>query len=674
VFEAESLTDLLVKIATAPVPSLRARRAEVPPEVEALLARCLARDPAARYAGMAELLSDVRALLGGEPRVPPLGATTLGTAATVNAKSEGVRAAFDAAREDARTSTKAARAAAVLVAFVGAALFARSGGIGGERSSSGKQYPRESNEARVAPVARPSLLDEAPPTGNDAARLAYAEGVQAYRDAARFRFIAAMEKALAADPALAIAHLFVALERNPYDGEGARDHLRLARTYRATLSPSGEALLDAAEAYVQPTWDLAGFERRLVHASEAFPRDSLLVEWRGVSRQFQGFHDLAQADQGEAAKLDPRRSTPLWRQGQVLLLAGRTEEALGVWNRCLEANPHAIGCRDNRARLAFAPAGRCADVEGDLRALVAEEPSVPRYPEALAGTLAARGEPVEVVVEVLAKRLPLLPEATRRAASLDDRAALALLDGDLASAVRFARERVALAHGPIDEQVAAVQRLADLLVEIGDGPAAATVAAAFLERKDALPGAHTPLDRSASLLVYVRDARRMTEEAFRAAWEADAPYWDAPSTMRARADGGRLRSMDLWTGSFAAAARDDHEAAEALATEAGFVAVHPQASVSDLYARGRVKALAGRLEEARVDLERAAGHCEALGSVDRVRARMRLGDVFARAGKREAACEAYGAVNAVWGHAKPRAVTADEARAASSKLACPARP
>jgi tetratricopeptide (TPR) repeat protein len=679
VFEAESLTDLLVKIATAPVPSLKARRAEVPAEVEEVLARCLERDPAARFASMTELRAALHALSEGPPaRRASIGETALGSAATVNATAEGEGGAREAqgAFAAARLGSRARRwpslvAVAVAVAIAGAAVLARHRAGGDDPSRAGKTEAIESRAARAAATA---ILDEAPPTTNEVARLAYAEGIQAYRDAARFRFLAAMDRACAADPALAIAHLLAALERNPFDGAGAREHLRRARAHRASLSRPADALLDAAEAYVQPTWDLAGFERRLVHATEAFPGETLLVEWRGMARQLQGFSAEAAADQAEASRLDALRSTPQWRQGQALLLAGRRAEALGAWSRCLEVNPHAIGCRDNRARLALAPEGRCAEVEADLRALMAEEPSVSRYPEALASTLAARGEPVMPLVELLAKRLPLLDGEARAPASLDDRSALALLDGDVGSAIRFAQERVALAHGAIDEQVAALRRLAALLVEAGDAPAASRVVRAFLERKDGLPGAHTPLDRSASLRIFVRDAGGMTEASFRSAWDADAPFWDAPSTMRPRADGVRPQSMDLWVEGYAAAARDRWEAEEALALEPRFASFHPQASVLDFYARGRVKLLAGRLEDARADLERAAHHCDALGSVERVRARALLGDVYAAAGKSEAACDEYAAVLAAWGHAKPRSVTAEAAREAAARLSCPKRP
>ncbi len=666
VFEAESLTDLLVKIATAPVPSLRARRAEVPPDVEAVLLRCLAREPEARYATVGELLDAVRAL-NAAPRRMGFGSTSLAVAATVSAADGAIKAARLAVgrgRPGSRVFAFAAAAfgVAVVVAFAGRTLT--------ERTHAGymERAPRPPIEVREA-----AILDLTPATVSDAARLAFAEGVQAYRDAARFRFVAAMRRAVGADPALALAQLLLAIETNAYDGSGAREHLRLARTHRAALTRPADALLEAVEAYVQPTWDLAAFEQRLLSARAAFPNEPLVAEWLGMARQLQGFPGEADGTYVEAERLDPRRSTLPWRRGQALLLAGRDAEALGAWSRCLDANPHAIGCRDNRARLAFAPDGRCAEAEADLRALIADEPTVARYPEALASALAARKSSAGVVVEVLAGRLALLPEGDRHAAELDDRSSLALLDGDLASAIRFARERVDLAHGAVDAQVAAVQRLASLLDEVGDRPGAAKVVERFLARRDAVAGARTSTDFSASLFVFARGAGRMSEAEFRAAWEVEAPRWDAPARMRARPSGVHPPSLEVWIAAHALAARDRTEAERALAVEANFAPLHPQVSPFDLYARGRAYALAGRAREARGFLERASRHCEVLGSVERVRARKLLADLDASEGRSSSACDGYAAVLGDLGHGSLRSVTAEAARADASRLGCGGR-
>jgi serine/threonine-protein kinase len=87
---------------------------------------------------------------------------------------------------------------------------------------------------------------------------------------------------------------------------------------------------------------------------------------------------------------------------------------------------------------------------------------------------------------------------------------------------------------------------------------------------------------------------------------------------------------------------------------------------------GRVYLLAGRIDQAIDHLQRAVASCDIFTStLDHVRAVLDLGRALEQKGELMAACEAYGTVLARWGHAKPRSVTADAARARSKALACP---
>jgi len=69
-------TEMAAAIArvTAAAPSVRSSRADVPPEVDAVVARCLERDPAARFQNAAELAAalDAAGAAGGSPLAPPL--------------------------------------------------------------------------------------------------------------------------------------------------------------------------------------------------------------------------------------------------------------------------------------------------------------------------------------------------------------------------------------------------------------------------------------------------------------------------------------------------------------------------------------------------------------------------------------------------------------------------
>jgi serine/threonine protein kinase len=56
-FTGKTTTELVSAIGTGPLPSLRALRPDVPGELEAVIAKCLAKQPAERYADVAELAS-----------------------------------------------------------------------------------------------------------------------------------------------------------------------------------------------------------------------------------------------------------------------------------------------------------------------------------------------------------------------------------------------------------------------------------------------------------------------------------------------------------------------------------------------------------------------------------------------------------------------------------------
>ena len=53
-----------------------------------------------------------------------------------------------------------------------------------------------------------------------------------------------------------------------------------------------------------------------------------------------------------------------------------------------------------------------------------------------------------------------------------------------------------------------------------------------------------------------------------------------------------------------------------------------------------------------------------------VRADLALGQLHEQAGDTAAACARYARVLERWGHARPRSVTADEARMRATKLGC----
>jgi serine/threonine-protein kinase len=89
-------------------------------------------------------------------------------------------------------------------------------------------------------------------------------------------------------------------------------------------------------------------------------------------------------------------------------------------------------------------------------------------------------------------------------------------------------------------------------------------------------------------------------------------------------------------------------------------------------ASSRTLFLAGRGDDARPGLEYLAGTCSyvLLNPRNWAHAHLYLGELDEQSGDKPSACAHYAKVLERWGHAKPRSVTADEARARATKLAC----
>jgi hypothetical protein len=88
-------------------------------------------------------------------------------------------------------------------------------------------------------------------------------------------------------------------------------------------------------------------------------------------------------------------------------------------------------------------------------------------------------------------------------------------------------------------------------------------------------------------------------------------------------------------------------------------------------AEGHVRLLAGDVAGALPLLEQGAGVCLALSHpVERVRAHLDLGEAREASGDRAGACKAYAWVIAHYGGAKPRSVTAEQAKARAAHLSC----
>jgi serine/threonine-protein kinase len=90
-----------------------------------------------------------------------------------------------------------------------------------------------------------------------------------------------------------------------------------------------------------------------------------------------------------------------------------------------------------------------------------------------------------------------------------------------------------------------------------------------------------------------------------------------------------------------------------------------------LHAQAKALLLAGRVDEALPGLERAAANCAAFHNpIETQRYRLLLGRAREARGDTRGACEAYRGVVDRWGAAKPRSMSAEQARARFDALDC----
>jgi len=128
----------------------------------------------------------------------------------------------------------------------------------------------------------------------------------------------------------------------------------------------------------------------------------------------------------------------------------------------------------------------------------------------------------------------------------------------------------------------------------------------------------------------------------------------------------------LWVQGLASIARTPRDATAALDALPRFGPPHGFSPLAlDDADRGRVYFLAGRVDEAIAPLSAAARTCVALSHpIAHTRAVATLAAALEAKGDRAAACAAYAAVLQRWSRARPRSVTAENARTRSSALNC----
>jgi serine/threonine-protein kinase len=525
-----------------------------------------------------------------------------------------------------------------------------------------------------APSATTMVDLGATTTATPEARAAFRGFLESFRDGAFEGARQALVRAITIDPSFAAAHLRLAYMNSlvSSDESDVRRSFKQAVQYRTTLTARDQALLDALEPYYQgePS-DPAECEKRLAALVVRYPRDAELAYYLGSLRYDRGRIADAIDAFDRAVGIDPGFALALGARGGCLAYLGRFAEARASLDACESASPIATECLWYKAQL-DEQEGKCADEESVVRVWIGRDPDDYYAYQWLAKALYGEGRDLATVETALTQKWLRAAPDRRVRLELLDRMRLDVAKGDFASAERhavevektLAAEPGALAHAEPQTM------LVDALLEEGRTADARAIAESFLKRKDAWVTPHRvddraiwedPIPRMLGVLAHTGGLTptQMTKE--RDEWMR---IW-------------REKTSDayvnyLWFYGFARPTETRAEAADALAALPSYSPLPPfnPTSIAAAFV-GRVYLLAGSTEEALPWLEKAQSECIALYEpVAHTRALLDLGHAYEKRGDRGAACVSYAKVLARWGTAKPRSVTASDARARSVALGC----
>jgi len=629
-FDRATTGGVLVAVARDAPPPLRDRAPEVDVATEQVVARCLAKAPGERFRSGSELLTAL-----SDPTSPRATTVSRTEVAPLTRSGSVPRAA----------PARLALLSIVLVSVAGAAVW----GL-----ASRPVAPAVGRAGTASASAAPSALASGPVVGASSAGISGSSSSEAqrYYDEAMRSFhdgtgqaVPLLQSAVKADPGFGAAYLWLWWLSNTIYGTEVAEHSdeyhRRLVALQSALTPRERALLDALE---QP--DSRSESDKLDAYLAQFPDDDLGWTMRGTLD-----HTLATNDR--SLPLHPTLVPLLVQKANRLVWASRDDEAAAVLGHCLEISPYSTAClfsrstwRDDR--------GKCAEAEEDLRRWLELQPDSRNARLTFAGVLAAQGTPAAALREVLAGT----KYSTESAGAMVE-ALVPMFVGDLVEVERIATTASAKlpANATESEHFEAAGTLVDAYSESGDLPAAARVASDYLTRRAAWPSL-SPTLMVIMTAVAARGGRVEASLASRRREEAFQAF------VAQKAEPGIA-----WTRAYAQSAETPDEARAAVAK---LDAVHATLPSPPTAAATRTLFLAGRTSEARPLLEQQALSCSStlLDTRDWVRSHLYLGELDEQAGNKSSACDHFAKVLARWGHAKPRSVSADEARAHVTKLGC----
>jgi serine/threonine-protein kinase len=520
-----------------------------------------------------------------------------------------------------------------------------------------------------------AIIDLPPPRSNvPDALAAYRSFQRNFRDADWNAAMTALASATERDPSLAAAHLRLAFMRSleSVDEGLVRTTFMQAVRNRATLDERDAAVLDALAPYLQsdPS-DPPESIRRLEDLHSRRPFDAEIAYLLGSVRFDRG--DLAVAVEAfdAAIAIDPGFALAWSSKGGCLSYLGRFDEARASLEEALHRSRTATEPLWYLSELAEQQ-GQCAAEEARVRTWLSRDPDDWYAYDYLARALAGQGKPADTVRAALEQKWARLGQGHRAKLEPVDTALLALSTGDFTEAEQRLKASEMAAAGEPGAQAHAetLTLLARIAEETGKPDRARAVAEAYLARKDAWAPSHRvdnvsifldPIPEMLGVLARTGGLSPAQLEARRSAWLG---AWRAKTSV--------AYLGDLWIAAWAAPASSREQGLAAIDALASFGSVPP--FVPNMPAEalvGHAELLADRLDDAVPMLRRGTATCTVLTEpFGNTRGWLDLGSALEAKGDRAGACDAYRVVVDRWGHARPRSVTAEHARARTVALGC----
>jgi eukaryotic-like serine/threonine-protein kinase len=642
-FSGASTGAVMVAIARDSPPPLRERVPSIDATTEAVVNKCLAKAPAERFADAGEI-------------VAALAKREVTKTATTQSRTEVQPLSRSASVSTGAGSSRSWRTAALLLGVVAAAILAGWRWVA-VRSS------RQTAAAPAAASARTFHLADLPAsqTSVPAAEAAFRRGMKLLAGGEVSAAQKALDEAIAADDSFASPHLqrlLLATYLCPTPLAPARTHFQAVARARSTISARDQDVLTAIEPAVFDPPDLKEGAVRMHALAARRPDDMQVLELLAIAEN-KLFHFERSAEIiRRAMQVDPDESAI-----GGLLLAQDLDDAEGrrVLDELLARNSAAEWTRVERT-IEHAWVGQCHEVESDARMSMVFNPEYAMGPWWLAQALAGQDASTDALRFALADRRSRLdPGRADRVKPMDD-ALLSIWGGDFTAALASID-----AYGTQASPDAAVAKV-ETLVESGDTRQAGDVALAYVKQAAALPRFERPeTDPLPRMLARAHLAGVLSDTDYSAQREAWIASWRARLDDEAWATAASV----IWAQAFEHPA-NEAEAKAAVERLRAFGGNPPPIASRRFWADdgpiGELFLLGGRPDDALARLRPAAARCAL--AMEPVQASLRLGEALEQMGDTKGACDAYARVTERWGRAKPRSVSADEARAHAQKLAC----